>query len=45
MGQIFVMGDNRGSSDDSRNFGPVSADEVVGRAFLSIWPADDIGTL
>jgi len=44
-GQIFVMGDNRGSSDDSRSFGPVPDDEVVGRAFLSIWPANDIGTL
>jgi signal peptidase I len=44
-GQIFVMGDNRGSSDDSRNFGPVDDDEVVGRAFLSIWPANDFGTL
>jgi signal peptidase I len=44
-GQIFVMGDNRGSSDDSRSFGPVPADEVVGRAFLSIWPANDFGTL
>jgi signal peptidase I len=44
-GQIFVMGDNRGSSDDSRNFGPVPGDEVVGRAFLSIWPANDFGTL
>ena len=45
MGQIFVMGDNRGSSDDSRNFGPVPDGEVIGRAFLSIWPADDFGTL
>jgi signal peptidase I len=44
-GQIFVMGDNRGSSDDSRSFGPVPDDEVVGRAFLSIWPANDFGTL
>ena len=44
-GQIFVMGDNRGSSDDSRNFGPVPADEVVGQAFLSIWPANEFGTL
>jgi len=44
-GQIFVMGDNRGSSDDSRNFGPVPDDEVVGRAFLSIWPANEFGTL
>jgi signal peptidase I len=45
QGQIFVMGDNRGSSDDSRSFGPVPDDEVVGRAFLSIWPANDFGTL
>jgi signal peptidase I len=44
-GEIFVMGDNRASSDDSRNFGPVPDDEVVGRAFLSIWPANDFGTL
>ncbi|MGH2752108.1 MAG: signal peptidase I [Actinomycetota bacterium] len=44
-GQIFVMGDNRGNSDDSRSFGAVPADEVVGRAFLSIWPADDFGTV
>jgi signal peptidase I len=44
-GQIFVMGDNRGSSDDSRGFGPVPDDEVVGRAFLSIWPVSDFGTL
>ncbi|MGH2698573.1 MAG: signal peptidase I [Actinomycetota bacterium] len=44
-GQIFVLGDNRGSSDDSRNFGPVPDDEVVGRAFISIWPTDDFGTL
>jgi signal peptidase I len=44
-GQIFVMGDNRGNSDDSRNFGPVPADEVVGRAFVSIWPPKDFGSL
>lgn len=44
-GTIFVMGDNRGNSDDSRNFGPVSADTVVGRAFLLIWPPADFSTL
>ena len=44
-GQIFVMGDNRGNSDDSRSFGPVDVDEVVGEAFLSIWPPKDFGTL
>lgn len=44
-GQIFVMGDNRGNSDDSRNFGPVDEDKVVGRAFVLIWPPADIGGL
>jgi len=44
-GQIFVMGDNRGNSDDSRHFGPVDVDEVVGEAFLSIWPPNAFGTL
>ncbi|MGH2733997.1 MAG: signal peptidase I [Actinomycetota bacterium] len=44
-GQIFVMGDNRSNSDDSRNFGPVPVDEVVGRAFLLIWPPRDAGAL
>lgn len=42
---IFVMGDNRNNSDDSRNFGPVPADTVVGRAFLLIWPPRDFDTL
>jgi len=34
----FVMGDNRGSSFDSRYFGPVNKSEVVGRVFLRGWP-------
>lgn len=42
---IFVMGDNRGNSDDSRNFGPIPVDSVVGRAFLLIWPPADFSTL
>jgi signal peptidase I len=44
-GMIFVMGDNRGNSDDSRNFGPVPADAVVGHAFLLIWPPSNMSTL
>lgn len=44
-GEIFVMGDNRGNSDDSRNFGPVGEDKVVGRAFVLIWPPADVGGL
>ena len=44
-GEIFVMGDNRSNSDDSRNFGPIDEDKVVGRAFVLIWPPADIGGL
>jgi signal peptidase I len=44
-GHIFVMGDNRGSSSDSRVFGPVPVDDVVGKAVLRIWPLDRLGTL
>ena len=42
---IFVMGDNRGNSDDSRAFGPIAVDEVVGHAFLLLWPPADFDTL
>ncbi len=41
---IWVMGDNRLRSSDSRFFGPVSRDHVVGRAFVRYWPVDRIGT-
>ena len=36
----FVMGDNRGNSNDSRSFGPVSREEIVGRVWLRYWPLD-----
>ena len=38
IGSIFVLGDNRGDSDDSRSFGPVPDDAVVGRAVAVVWP-------
>ena len=37
-GAYFVLGDNRGDSDDSRAFGPVPAAAIIGRAALVIWP-------
>ncbi len=37
---VFVMGDNRGGSQDSRNLGPISEDDLVGRAFVVFWPRD-----
>jgi len=35
---VFVMGDNRGGSQDSRVIGPISEDDLVGRAFVVFWP-------
>lgn len=37
-GMVFVMGDNRSNSEDSRALGPIGEDKVVGRAFTVIWP-------
>jgi signal peptidase I len=34
----FVMGDNRSNSNDSRSFGPISRDDIVGRVWLRYWP-------
>ncbi len=42
---LFVMGDNRESSFDSRRFGPIDQSSVIGRAFLKVWPLGDIGFL
>jgi signal peptidase I len=41
----FMMGDNRGSSDDSRFWGPVPRDWVIGNAFATYWPPNKIGLL
>jgi len=42
---VFVMGDNRRNSKDSRVFGPVAESGIVGRAFLRVWPLGDLGRL
>jgi signal peptidase I len=44
-GQLFVMGDNRSNSQDSRTFGVIQRSDVVGRAFVRIWPLNHIGWL
>jgi signal peptidase I len=41
----FMMGDNRGASDDSRYWGPVPRDWIIGEAVATYWPPDRIGTL
>jgi signal peptidase I len=42
---VFVLGDNRGFSNDSRSFGSVPLENIVGRAWFSYWPLDQIGFL
>ena len=42
---LWVMGDNRTNSADSRYFGPIDESQIVGRAFVLIWPISDAGFL
>lgn len=44
-GHYFVMGDNRNNSSDSRSFGPISFNSIVGRAWLVYWPPADWGAV
>lgn len=42
-GDVFMMGDNRGSSDDSRYWGPIPVDWVIGAAVATYWPPNRVG--
>lgn len=44
-GEYYMMGDNRGISDDSRFWGPVPQKWIIGVAFFTYWPIDRIGPL
>jgi signal peptidase I len=44
-GRYFVMGDNRNNSSDSRSFGSITPQSIVGRAWLVYWPPSDWGTV
>ena len=42
-GEVFVLGDNRRNSSDSRIFGAVPVDSIIGKAWLTYWPFDEFG--
>lgn len=43
--EYFAVGDNRPYSSDSRAWGPIHKDDIIGRAFFKYWPADSVGLI
>ncbi|NBI29664.1 signal peptidase I [Chengkuizengella marina] len=44
-GKVFVMGDNRTVSRDSRDFGPIDMNNIEGKAIFKMWPINEIGLI
>jgi signal peptidase I len=44
-GSVYVMGDNRTNSEDSRYFGLVPIDNIIGKAWVTYWPTSEIGVV
>ena len=42
-GEVYVLGDNRRNSSDSRIFGPIPVENIIGKAWVTYWPFSDFG--